>query len=835
MLPLLGVISVAVSCAFGAVAQDASVQVSSPGASAPIAATPPDAVEDTWPRVFRRDSGAITVYPPTLKSWTGDVVTGVSAIAVASADGKSQTYGTMSFSASTVVNKLNRVVELSRVQITGISLPENPEGQAGIQTALAGASQDRVVRVSLDRFEAAVPSMSLTPSVPAAPLQNDAPEIRIVGKPTVLVPVQGQPVLSDFTGSTLKRVINTPMFLLRTQKGAFWLKIADGWMTAGTLTGPWSASTPTDPAFADAARWAERQPSINLLAPAADDSAGSSGSQTMSLSTLAPDIVVSTKPMEILVTEGAPAWQPLGASGLSFASNTSANIFQLQSTQQLFVLVSGRWFSATAQNGPWTYVPAGELPAQFRAIPADSAKENVLASVPGTQQAQEAVIAHGVPQMARVPVTQSMPLPAVGGGSPRWQRIDGTGIDVLQNCSTPVFRTGPSTYYSVVNGVWFTAPSLAGVWKVATSVDEQIYSIPPSSPYYYATFVRVYNATPTYVVMGYTPGYYGAYAQDGVVVYGTGYAYAPYCDTVWVPAPWTYGCGASMYYNPWGGWAFGFGCGMAAGWAVAESNWCCGPDPYWGPYATAYGVHGAYAWGPGGWAATTGNCYQHWNGVTTMTRSSAGYNAWTGNAWSTHTATSYNSVTGARAAGQRGYVDNAYTGNWAEGARGAGYNPTTGRYAAGRGAVVGDGSGQEAAAGRATVGNTRTGDSATVTGVKTDDGSWGSVRTDDGGAVEHDGNVYGMHDGNAYHYNESTGSWQRYEGGSWSDVQDQDMVRSLDNQAAARNAGDRRAANSSRWQSGGEGFSGQRATTATRSTGNWGGGRSAGGGRGGRR
>jgi hypothetical protein len=835
------------ACASGTVVQQASAgAVATLADDAPIAVPPPDAVEDAWPRVFRRDSGSITVYPPTLKSWTGDVVSGVCAIAVASPDGKSQTYGTMAFTAATMVNKLNRVVELSGVQITGVSLPENPAGQTAIQQALAGASGSRVVRVGLDRFEAAVPGMSAAPSAPAAELRNDCPEIRIATTPTVLVPVQGEPVLAPFQNTTWQRVLNTPMLLMRAPRGAFWLKIADGWMTASSFAGPWSVGTATDPALVDATAWALKQPSVNLLAPGSADA----GAKTVSLRTLAPEVVVSTRPMEILVTDGAPSWQPLGDSGLLYASNTSAHIFQLRSNMALYVLISGRWFTAAAPGGPWSYVPAAELPAEFRMIPRESAKENVLASVPGTQQAQESLIANSVPQMAKVPLTQTMPLPAVGGGSPRWQTIavvgGGVAIEVLQNCSTPVFRTGPTSYFSVVNGVWFTAVSLAGPWKVATAVPAEIYLIPPSSPYYYATFVRIYIVTPEYVVMGYTPGYFGAYAQGGVVVYGTGYAYAPYCETVWVPAPWTYGCGASMYYSPWGSWAYGFGCGLAVGWAIGESNWCCGPYPYWGPYATAYGAHGAYAWGPGGWAATTGNCYQHWNGVTTMTRSSAGYNAWTGNAWATNTASSYNSVTGARSAGQRGYVENAYTGNWADGARGAGYNPTTGNYAAGKGVVVGDSQGNEAAAGRATVGNTATGRSATVTGATDENGSWGAVNTESGGAVAHDGNVYGMHDGNAYHYNDSTGTWQRYDSGSWTDVKDEQMVQSLNDQAAARSNGDRRTSNSSRWQSGGEGFTGRQGTSGTRSGstststtttrgGNWGGRTSGGGGRGGRR
>lgn len=857
MLKSIAVVVIASACAVafaaGAIAQDAPVPVASvadDGAIAPQAAAPaaaPAAAEDSWPRVIKLDAGSVTVYPPTIRSWSGTSIAGTSAIALASADGSKQTYGTMAFTADTVVNKLNRIVEITNMAITGVSLPENPAGQSALQTAFSQKTQGREIRVSLDRFEAMVPSMSVAPSVPSAPLRNDPPVIRVVETPTVLVPVQGKPVLDAFRNSRLQRVLNTPMLLMQGASGAYWLKIADGWMTAPALTGPWSVADAGTVSridgLSDAEAWAKGQPSINLLAPgAADADGGSADAQTASLATMAPAIVVSTTPMEILVIEGDPTWKDLGRSGLQYVDNTSGNIFRLQSSGALFVLISGRWFSASSSfEGPWSFVSPDQLPAAFMQIPHDSAKENALASIPGTPQAQEATIANSVPQMARVPVAQTMPLPAVAGGSASWQRIGGTNVDVLVNSSTPVFRTSSGMLYGVLNGVWFTAPTLNGAWKVATFVSADIYQIPPSSPYYYVTFVRVYNATPDYVLVGYTPGYFGAYTQSGVVVYGTGYVYDPWCSGTWVPVPVTYGCGASICYNPWAGWSYGFGMGMMAGWAIAGNSWCCGAYPYWGPYYGAYGAHGAYAWGPGGWAATTGNVYSHWGNTTTMNRTSAGYNAWTGNAWSTHTATAYNSATGARAAGQRGYVDNAYTGNWAEGARGAGYNPTTGNYAAGRGVEGGTANGTTYEAGRATVGNTQTGNSATVTGVKTDNGSWGAVQTDDGGAVVHDGNVYGMHDGNAYRYDGSSSSWQRYSNdGNWSSVRDEQTVNTLNEQAAARNDGDWRANNANRWQSGGEGFSGN--TARTNSGGNWGGGgfssgrygRSGGGGGGGR-
>ena len=79
---------------------------------------------------------------------------------------------------------------------------------------------------------------------------------------------------------------------------------------------------------------------------------------------------------------------------------------------------------------------------------------------------------------------------------------------------------------------------------------------PAFSPVYYVTYVRVYRATPTYVYVGYTPGYYGAVvAPGGVVVYGTGYYYSPWVGRYWYGYPVTYGMGVGMAWTPWTGWA----------------------------------------------------------------------------------------------------------------------------------------------------------------------------------------------------------------------------------------------------------------------------------------
>ncbi len=811
------------------------------------APTPPVAVPtgaptaDSWPRVFNTAGFTVTVYPPTMSSWDSRTLAGTCAFSRTATDGSALTYGTLSFTASTEVNRLNRMVTLTNLTITGISLPDNPADQAAMQSqmqAMAQSKESATLNVPLDRLEAAVPTMSSSPHVSAAPLQNVPPAITVTSTPTVLVPIQGMPVFKAVPNTKLQRVINTQMLLVRDQSKTWWLKIADGWMTASAIGGPWKVGATNGNAdLATASKWASTQPTINLLTgtPAASTTPTATASvapENPSLQSAAPAILVSTIPSEVIVMEGDPKWEALGTSGVEYVTNTGGNIFRLSSTSVNYVLVSGRWFTASTLAGPWTYVPAASVPVEFRAIPQDSPKENALASVPGTAQAQEASIANAIPQMARVPKTQAFPAPVVIGGKPTMVKIGGTLLEAVSNSSVPIFMVSHNQsyaqWYALKDGVWFTATALAGPWTVAQSVASEIYAIPPSSQYYYVTFVRVYSTADDYVLVGYTPGYYGAYEQDGVIVYGTGYVYDPYVGDVWIAAPATYGYAVNPAYNPWMGWGMGYCMGMAM-----SDTYYYNSYPYWGPYSAAYGPHGEAVWGPGGWAATTGDVYQHWGDVSTMTRSSAGYNAWTGREWGGTTATAYNSSTGARAAGQRGYVENAYTGQWAEGAHAAGYNPTTDNYAAGKAVAVGDNGDTKAVAAAGTVGNTATGNEVSAAGVKTENGTWGVAHGDDGTAVATGNNVYATNDGNVY--KNTDGTWQSYDSGSWNNVNDANTKSQLDQQQATRNDGDWRSSMSGRWQQGGSGFdSGQggaktnSASNTNRSSGDavnsWGGG-----------
>jgi hypothetical protein len=317
-----------------------------------------------------------------------------------------------------------------------------------------------------------------------------------------------------------------------------------------------------------------------------------------------PAIDVSTTPAELIVLRGQPSLAPVAATDLLEVTNTDDDLFLSTPEQEYYVLLSGRWFRAKSLQGPWEYVVSGQLPRDFARIPESHPKGAVLASVPGTPQARQAVIANAIPQTATISRSEAT-LTVQYDGPPQLKPIEGTPLQYVVNAALPVIRVDASSSYALQNGVWFVAPSPTGPWAVATSVPSVLYTIPVSSPLHYITYAYVYGSTPDVVYTGYTPGYLGTVVAPGpIVVYGTGYVYPDWAETFWYPGPVTWG---------WGPFDLGFGVDVFTGF---EFGFAVGP--YWG-WHRGWGWHGGCCWG---WhhGISHVNVYNHWGDHVHITR-----------------------------------------------------------------------------------------------------------------------------------------------------------------------------------------------------------------------
>jgi hypothetical protein len=141
----------------------------------------------------------------------------------------------------------------------------------------------------------------------------------------------------------------------------------------------------------------------------------------------------------------------------------------------------------------------------------------VLASIPGSPQATEAVVANSTPQMATVARAVATTTPFFDG-EPQLKAIEGTTMQYVVNTPGAVVQVTPTTFFTVDAGVWFVSNTVKGPYQVADKVAPEIYKIPASSPLYYVTFVHVYSSTDSTVTTGYTGGYTGAVTTTNNVV-----------------------------------------------------------------------------------------------------------------------------------------------------------------------------------------------------------------------------------------------------------------------------------------------------------------------------
>src|SRR5215831_5956577 len=530
-----------------------------PAQTAPPAGGDVSLAAGVWPREINVNGATVLVYEPQIDRWQNNRLEARAAVSLQPVGVPQPSYGVIWLTARTEVDKEHGLVDLEEIAIPKVNFPSAPPAAQARYLRVARTHLPAGVRtIPLEQFEADLAAAPVGVKAAAQPVKNDPPRIIMSTVPALLVRIDGTPSLRQIQGSPLLRVINTPaLILLDPSSGRYYLFAGGRFLEAPALDAPW-APTAAPPASLEAARQAVMKAGpVDLL----DTPAGQP----------APNVVyVSTVPTELIETNGPPTWSPIAGTELLYATNTKAHLFLELKTQLTYVLISGRWFRARSTEGPWEYVPGRQLPPDFAKIPERSPAGLVLASIPGTAQAQEAVIANSIPQTATVNRSAAH-FTATYDGSPKFVPITGTSLQYAVNSPTPIIRVDKRTYYSLYNAVWFVAAAPTGPWTVATSVPGVIYTIPITSPLYYVTYVRVYGSTPTVVYVGYTPGYLGmVVTPEGVVVYGTGVVYPAYVGTVWYPPPPTYGYGAGFAWGATTGFMMGAAVTSAAMWG------CCG-------------------------------------------------------------------------------------------------------------------------------------------------------------------------------------------------------------------------------------------------------------------
>jgi len=565
-----------------------------------------------WPRQYDDGNATLMVYQPQIDAWKDyQTLSARFAVALIPSKNAKTYYGAMVVEAGSLVDKGSRSVHLANFRVTNVRYQgAKDEAESKRWADLTAALWPKQpVTVSLDRILAYLDLSQV--QLRETKVSMTPPPILVSYQPAALVIIDGEPILLDIEKTNLQKVMNTNWDVFVDKKsGQCYLRDGKSWLTAKGLKEAWSPAKKIPGDFKDLPDTeAYKEIKQTAAAPVAP--------------VTVPLILVVNKPSELIVLAGEPSFVPVEGTALAWIANTDCDLFYSKADQSFYFLTSGRWFrTKDLRSSKWEAATIS-LPEDFKKIPAKHPRAHVLAAVPGTRAAEEAVIEASIPQTATID-RKTAAGKAEYVGEPEFVEIPGTGVKYAKNSPNDVLQIG-GEYYLCLDGVWFKSASAKGPWALADKVPPEVDSIPPDSPKYNVTYVEVYDATPTSVTYGYTSGYTGMTISFGVAMWGTGYYYPPYYyygmypyPIYWPPPYYTYGM--SAWYNP----ATGF---------YGRGSAVYGPYGGYGRAAAYNPSTGSYAWGRTAWgpygAAAQGGFYNPNTGAWGGTyRASNGYQAW---------------------------------------------------------------------------------------------------------------------------------------------------------------------------------------------------------------
>ncbi|MEM8882955.1 MAG: hypothetical protein AAGD14_02705 [Planctomycetota bacterium] len=470
-----------------------------------------DSRED-WPRLLGLDNNErLVVHEPQVEEWAGfKLLTFRAAINLEGQDGS----GEPTESLGTVRVRLRTAVDLHR----GVALASDPEVLAveGVPEARREAVAKRLVR----EIKSGSPEIDLEDllgeldrsqyPIREVAISTEPPRLIIEQQPAILIAFDGEPKTAAIPGTDLRLAMNSPSLLFQQAKTGWWYMYGwDTWIkTRSIQKGPW-VPAPTLPStfqkLPDNETWRglkERIPGRKIERKDV------------------PKVHYATKPTELVVIYGTPKFVPIPETSLSVIENTEADVLLDAKTGQYYTLLSGRWFRARGPKETLEFC-TDKLPEDFRKIPTDHLAARVRVHVPGTPEAEESLLLHAVPRVATVR-RGDVKLEIPYKGVPKFVPVEGTSLEYAINIGVDVFRID-GRVYCCSDGLWFTAEAARGPWTLCDKLPEAFARIPEESPAYFVSYCTIERSDADSVTFAYTPGYFGTFANRGVVVYGSGF------------------------------------------------------------------------------------------------------------------------------------------------------------------------------------------------------------------------------------------------------------------------------------------------------------------------
>src|SRR4029079_2814563 len=196
--------------------------------------------DSSWPREKYSNGTQLIIYQPQVDDWKNfQDLSWRMAISLTPKGGKTAV-GVVEMKGNTDVDNIAKVAIITNPQVTGTYFPSLDQATKEKMEQLFKTFVPSTFSISLHSLIASTPKKE----APAgAQLNNDPPKIFVGYRPSILLSVNGEPVLSEVPNTSLKFVVNTqwPLFF-DTGTSTYYLAVAQQWLQTNSLEGQWSAT-----------------------------------------------------------------------------------------------------------------------------------------------------------------------------------------------------------------------------------------------------------------------------------------------------------------------------------------------------------------------------------------------------------------------------------------------------------------------------------------------------------------------------------------------------------------------------------------------------------------
>src|SRR4029077_2394113 len=194
----------------------------------------------SWPRERYQDGNRLIVYQPQVDDWKNfQDLSWRMAISLTPKAGKTA-IGVVEMKGNTSIDNVSKFVLITNPQVTGTYFPSLDQASKEKMDQLFKSFVPSTLEVSLYHLIASTPKKEAPAGVQ---LNNEPPKIFVGYRPSILLSVNGEPVLSQVPNTNLKFVVNTqwPLFFDEGNSN-YYLAVGQQWLTANSFEGQWSAT-----------------------------------------------------------------------------------------------------------------------------------------------------------------------------------------------------------------------------------------------------------------------------------------------------------------------------------------------------------------------------------------------------------------------------------------------------------------------------------------------------------------------------------------------------------------------------------------------------------------